>query len=80
MEDVMATLNVKDFPDALYRRLKARARRECRSVSQQVVYMLRELTERPERLSLKQLKGLGKESWKAVDAAQFVQSERDDWS
>jgi plasmid stability protein len=29
----MATLNIKNLPDALYRKLKARARREHRSVA-----------------------------------------------
>jgi hypothetical protein len=34
MEELMATLNVKHLPDALYRKLKARAKRERRSVAQ----------------------------------------------
>ena len=35
-----ATLNVKNLPDGLYRKLQARARREHRSVAQQVTEML----------------------------------------
>ena len=36
----MATLNVKGLPDGLYRRLQARARRERRSVAQEVTRIL----------------------------------------
>ena len=32
----MATLTIKSLPDALYEKLKARARREGRSVAQEV--------------------------------------------
>jgi plasmid stability protein len=36
----MAILNIKNFPDELYERLKERAREERRSVSQQVIILL----------------------------------------
>jgi plasmid stability protein/predicted nucleic acid-binding protein len=42
----MATLNVKNLPDALYRKLKARAKRERRSVAQEVTILLTEALER----------------------------------
>ncbi len=38
----MTALQVKDFPDDLYQELKECAAEECRSVSQQTVYVLRE--------------------------------------
>ncbi|MGH9483268.1 MAG: FitA-like ribbon-helix-helix domain-containing protein, partial [Terriglobales bacterium] len=48
----MATLNVKQFPDALYRRLRAQAKRERRSVAQQVVHLLEAAVERDRKRSL----------------------------
>lgn len=36
----MATLNIKGFPDGLHRKLKARAKRNRRSVAQEVTQML----------------------------------------
>ena len=41
----MATLNIKGFPDGLHRRLKARAKRNRRSVSQEVTHLLNESVE-----------------------------------
>ena len=38
----MPTLQVKDFPDDLYEELRECAAQECRSVSQQTIYGLRE--------------------------------------
>ena len=38
----MATLNVKGLPDGLYRKLQARARRQRRSVAQEVTRILAE--------------------------------------
>jgi plasmid stability protein len=37
---IMATLNIKNLPDALYKRLQARAKRERRSVAQEVTWLL----------------------------------------
>jgi plasmid stability protein len=41
----MATLNVKGFPDSLYRRLQDRARRERRSVAREVTRILADVLE-----------------------------------
>jgi plasmid stability protein len=41
-DTVMATLSIKGFPDALYRRLKLRATAEHRSISQQAILLLEE--------------------------------------
>jgi len=57
----VATLNVKNLPDALYRKLQARAKRERRSVAQEVIHILSEALESPRRLSILELRALGKE-------------------
>jgi len=75
----MATLNVKNLPDALYRKLKARAKRERRSVAQEVTILLAQALESPATPSILELRGLGKELWRGVDAASHVASERSDW-
>ena len=75
----MATLNVKNLPDALYRKLKARAKRERRSVAQEVTILLSQALEPPAALSILELRGLGKELWRGVDASSHVASERTAW-
>jgi plasmid stability protein len=75
----MATLNIKNLPDPLYRALKARAEREHRSIAQQVTHMLEAALGEPERLSILELQGLGKELWKGMDAAAHVEAERRSW-
>ncbi len=52
----MATLNIKGLPDALYRKLRARAKRERRSVAQEVIYLLTQSVEAPAPLSVLDLK------------------------
>jgi len=75
----MATLNVKEFPDELYGRLRERAARERRSVAQEVIHLLEGAVAEPEPLSLLGLRGLGKEYWSGIDAAAHVGAERDSW-
>ena len=75
----MATLNIKNLPDALYRRLQARAKRERRSVAQEVTHLLSEVLETREPLSILELQGLGKELWREVEAAAYVERERAAW-
>ena len=75
----MAILNVKSLPDPLYRKLRARAKRERRSVAQEVVLILSNALEAPARHSILDLRGLGKELWTDVDAARHVNGERDSW-
>ena len=75
----MATLNVKNLPDALYRKLKARAKRERRSVAQEVTILLTEALEPAASRSILELRGLGKDLWRGVDAADHVASERTSW-
>lgn len=75
----MATLNVKNLPDSLYRKLKARAKRERRSVAQEVTVLLEQALEPATPLSILELRGLGKELWRGVDAASHVERERTAW-
>jgi plasmid stability protein len=75
----VATLNVKNLPDALYRKLKARAKRERRSVAQEVTILLSQALEPAAARSILELQGLGKELWRGVDAAAHVASERAAW-
>ena len=75
----MAVLNVKNLPDALYRKLQARAKREHRSIAQEVIHLLSDAIETPKTLSILELRGLGKEHWREVDAAKHVENERAAW-
>jgi plasmid stability protein len=75
----MATLNVKRLPDGLYRKLKARAKRERRSVAQEVTVLLTAALEPAATLSILDLRGLGKEHWRGVDAVSHVERERAAW-
>ena len=74
----MAILNVKNVPDALYRKLRDRARRQHRSISQEVVHLLSQALE-TETSSILELKGLGKARWCGVDPAAHVARERRSW-
>jgi len=75
----MATLNIKNFPEGLYGRLQARAEREHRSLSQEVVHLLGRAVEEPEVRSLLELKGLGKELWRGIDVERYLEEERSAW-
>jgi plasmid stability protein len=67
------------MPDALYRKLKARAKREHRSVAQEVTVLLTQALEPQANLSILELRGLGKELWRDIGAASHVESERSAW-
>ena len=75
----MATLNVKNLPDGLYRKLQTRARRQRRSVAQEVIHLLNDVLTSPRPVSILELKGLGKELWQNVDATAHVKRERNSW-
>ena len=75
----MAVLNIKNLPDALYKKLQARAKREHRSVAQEVTHLLSEALETAKPLSILELKGLGKDHWREIDAAKHVERERASW-
>jgi plasmid stability protein len=75
----LATLNVKNLPDSLYRKLQKRAKREHRSVAQEVTKILDDALESPDLSSILTLRGLGKEQWTGIDAAAHVEAERKSW-
>ena len=75
----MAVLNVKSVPDKLYRKLQARAKRERRSVAQEVLEILDQALNEPPRLSIMNLQGLGKDIWRDVDSDQYIEAERRAW-
>lgn len=58
----MATLNVKNLPDSLYRKLQKRAKQQHRSVAQEVTKILDDALEPLNSLSILTLRGLGKSS------------------
>lgn len=76
----MATLNVKNVPDRIYRKLKTRAQRERRSISQEVIRILSDVVEEPAPSSILELRGLGKAAWRGIDATEHVRRERDSWT
>ena len=75
----MAVLTVRNLPDGLYRKLQARAKREHRSVPQEVTHLLSQALEKPRALSILKLEGLGRQHWRDVDAQVHEQAERDSW-
>ncbi|HMH49286.1 MAG TPA: Arc family DNA-binding protein [Candidatus Acidoferrum sp.] len=76
----MAILNVKNVPDPLYLKLRERARRHHRSISQEVVHLLSQALEAETPLLLLELKGLGKARWRGLDPAAHVARERRSWN
>jgi len=75
----MATLNIKNFPDEIYERLQMLAKRDHRSVAQEVVHLLEQATGGSKTLSILKLRGLGKELWEGIDPVEYVRAERDSW-
>ena len=75
----MATLNIKNLPDSLYKKLQAQAKRERRSVAQEVTWLLSKALIPPRQSSILELKGLGKEVWESIDATDHVDKERGSW-
>ena len=75
----MATLNIKNFPEALYKKLRARAKRDRRSVAQEVTRLLSDAIDASKPRSILELQGLGKTQWAEVDAAAHVRDERTSW-
>jgi plasmid stability protein len=75
----MATLTIKNLPDPLYDALKARAKSQHRSVAQEVTHLLADALRRQEPRSILELRGLGKELWSGIDAADIGDDERASW-
>jgi len=68
----MATLNIKNLPDGLYRRFQRRAKERHRSTAQEATHILSVALEKPETRSILELKGLGRSAWREVDPARHV--------
>jgi hypothetical protein len=75
----VATLKVEEFPDSLYKRLQEQARQKNRSLSQEVIHLFDEALGPEKTLSISGLKGLGKELWEGIDAAEYIRGEHDSW-
>lgn len=75
----MATLNIKNLPESIARKLRVRAKRSHRSVTQEVIYLLERVTAEVPPSSIMELRGLGKAAWGATDAVKHVSDERDTW-
>lgn len=75
----MATLNIKGFPDSIHEALRRLAEREHRSVAQQVIHLLSGAVGAADKVSILELRGLGRGSWPAVEAREHVRRERRDW-
>lgn len=77
----MPTLNIKGFPEELYRDLAEQAKREHRSMTGEVIYLLEWALKNSskDKKSIVELRGLGKNLWKKVDAAKHVARERESW-
>jgi plasmid stability protein len=67
------------MPDALYKKLKTRAKKQNRSLSQEVTRILSDAVEEPEKLNIMDLEGLGKEIWEGIDPAKYIEEERNSW-
>jgi plasmid stability protein len=74
----VATLNIKDFPDKLHRKLQAIARKNRRSLAQEVTHILDKAIA-SDSLSILELRGLGKAYWIGTDAVGHVAEERRSW-
>lgn len=75
----MATLNIKNLSDALYQKLRERAKRQHRSVAQEVTHILENAMGETEPRSILELQGLGKEVWAGIEATEHVEIERNSW-
>ena len=75
----MATLNIKKFPEDLYEQLRMIAEQEQRSLSQEVIYLLRQAVSSKEKRSLLELRGLGKKLWEEVNVGDYLENERNTW-
>jgi plasmid stability protein len=74
-----AVLNIRNFPDALHKKLRARAKRQHRSVAQEVTHLLNDAVETADPVSILELRGLDKDRWREIDAASHVRRERASW-
>jgi len=75
----MATLNIKNFPDELYEKLKRKAKESQRSVAQEVTNLLSKSVGLSQTRSVLELRGLGAHIWKDIDTTTYIEEGRDAW-
>ena len=75
----MASLSIKNVPDWLYRKIQARAKKKHRSIEEEVIHILTQVTEESEPLSILDLQGLGKQLWHKSSTTRHVHEERRRW-
>jgi hypothetical protein len=75
----MATLNIKKFPDKLYKLIEKKAKLDRRSLSQEVIILLQNAIQVSEQPSILELRGLGKEAWNNINISQHIDHERNAW-
>jgi plasmid stability protein len=75
----MATLNVKNFPDDLYRALRRQARERGRSLSREVTVLLREQVQVPKKYTVEDLPKALRGAFRRVDIDAFLRKERESW-
>jgi hypothetical protein len=75
----MATLNIKKFPEDLYKVLQQRAEVDRRSLAQEVICLLQLAVEETKKTSILELQGLGKKSWENINTTEHINKERDAW-
>ncbi|MBA3602831.1 MAG: hypothetical protein H0W50_04155 [Parachlamydiaceae bacterium] len=77
----MTTLNIKGFPEDLYKALVDLAKTEHRSLTQEVIYLLQIAIKQSEKQkpSILNFRGLGKKLWTDVDLENHINLERDTW-
>lgn len=75
----MATINLRNLSDALYRKLKQRAEHQRRSIAQEVTQILADTLGEPESFSILELRGMGKEHRAGKDGTTHVAAERRAW-
>jgi hypothetical protein len=76
----VATLNIKNFPEGLYKRLKARAKREGRSLAREVTMLLQKgVSQRPKKYTLRDWPRLLGGPFRGVDVEKFIDEERNSW-
>ncbi len=70
----MLNLNIKEFPEELYHNLVNLAKKDHRSLSQEVIHLLNKVVKetKEKRPSILELEGLGKESFKDIDTGKFI--------
>jgi plasmid stability protein len=72
----LATLNVKKFPDPLYRELKRRARSEGRSLAREVTILLQEQLTVPKKYKIGDWPKLAGGLWKGNEIEKFLEEGR----